>query len=393
MKRTLLLCFALAYFFATGHAQKNARLPLVADSLTTGNYKDVLNSFFQLAFNKLISDNKEIKFTSNPYAVMAKMDTSLLVDTNYYKYRRLRNLNFSFAARLDSSYKFNGFSSGVTYALINKRDETVSRVFLNMVADDFKVQELFGLNLDLEAYISSLSGTPDIQEKIRNQKTSFFKGEIDFSDLEPLLQEKIKQLAAEKNARYLLHLMEADAGFNMKQTSQALYDDYKNYFNNKLLWTVSLSDTTYKNQFMFSNVVLSSQVVKGLDSLKVADIELDIKTALQYIDDSLHAGRDLKRSVFSFEPGINFVMKTKHIRKSFFEFELGGSFYHTFSGLYQNEKRNRVTINAIARVRIINDIWIPLEIKYDAESGNVFGFLNVRANFTALGNIAKGRTD
>ena len=144
---------------------------------------------------------------------------------------------------------------------------------------------------------------------------------------------------------------------------------------------------------MFSNIVLSSEVVKGIDSLKAADIELDIKTALQYIDDSLHAGRDLKRSVFSFEPGINFVMKTKHTRKSFFEFELGGSFYHTFSGLYQNEKRNRVTINAIARVRIINDIWIPLEIKYDAESGNVFGFLNVRANFTALGSIAKGRTD
>jgi len=369
--------------------QKNARLPLTADSLATGNYKDALSSFFQLAFNRFIGPEKEIKFTSNPYAVMAKLDTTLLIDTIYYKYRHLRNLNFSFAAKLDSSYRFNGFSSGLKYALINKRDETVSKIFLNMVADDAKVQELFALNLDLEAYIAGLSGTPELQDKVREQKTRFFKGDIGFNQLESSLREKIKQLAEAKDAKFLLHLIEGDPKFNMKKTSQQVYDDLKNYFNNKLLWTVSVSDTTYKDQFLFSNIVLSSELLKVIDSLKRADIELNVKTSLQYVDDTLKTGRDLKRSVFSFEPGVNFVLKTKKTNKSFFEFKLSGSYNHTFSTLYKDEKRDRLTLNSTLRVRIINDIWIPLEIIYDPDSGNVFGFLNVRTNFNALGKLAK----
>jgi hypothetical protein len=103
---------------------------LTADSLATGNYKDVLNSFFQLAFDRLTSPDKSIRFTGTPFAVMAKLDTTLLVDTSYTKYRTLRNLNYTFAVRLDTAYKFNGFSSGIKYAIINKRDETVSKAFV-----------------------------------------------------------------------------------------------------------------------------------------------------------------------------------------------------------------------------------------------------------------------
>ena len=110
---------------------------------------------------------------------------------------------------------------------------------------------------------------------------------------------------------------------------------------------------------------------------------------MQFADDSLKSGRDLKRSVFSFEPVVNFVLKTKNTRKSFFEFKLSGGYYHTFSSLYEGEKKDLVTLNGTIRIRILNDIWIPLEIKYDPDAGKVFGFLNVRANFTALGKMAK----
>ena len=51
---------------------------LTADSLATGNYKDVLNSFFQFAFDRLTSPDKTLKFTGTPFAVMAKLDTVLL---------------------------------------------------------------------------------------------------------------------------------------------------------------------------------------------------------------------------------------------------------------------------------------------------------------------------
>ena len=370
-------------------AQKSERLPLTADSLATGNYKDVLTSFFQLAFDNLVGKNKELRFTTNPYAVMARLDTALLKDKYYYQYRHLRDLNFAFAVKLDTSYKFNGFSSAVKYALVNKRDETVSRVFLDMVSTDKRTQELFALNLDLEAFISGLD--PDEQTRVRDQRTKFFTGQINFDQLDPAFRKKIEDLAKAKNAEYLLNTIQSQPTFNMKKTSDDIYDAYKEYFNNRLLWTIGISDTTYNDQFMFSNIVLTSEVVKGIDSLRTADLELNIKSALQYLDDTVKTGRDLQRSIFSFEPGINFVLKTKNTLKSYFEFKLSGSYYHTFSTLYENEKRDRLSINGTLRVRILNDIWVPLEIKYDPDTGNVFGLLNVRVNFSALNKFLNGK--
>jgi len=61
--------------------------------------------------------------------------------------------------------------------------------------------------------------------------------------------------------------------------------------------------------------------------------------------------------------------------------------------LYADEKRDRLILNGTLRLRIYNDIWVPLEIKYDPDAGNVFGFLNVRANFTALGKFARNVTN
>lgn len=50
----LLVCLTVSVF-----AQKKVANPvLTADSLATGNYKDVLNSFFQLAFERMTSPNK-----------------------------------------------------------------------------------------------------------------------------------------------------------------------------------------------------------------------------------------------------------------------------------------------------------------------------------------------
>src|SRR5688572_6675596 len=388
MKRKLPFLITAAWLITSVvYAQENVRLPLTADSLATGNYKDVLNSFFQLAFDRITGPDKEIKFTANPYAVMAKLDTSLLIDREYYRYRRLRDLNFSFAVKLDTSYKFNGFSSGLKYALINRRDETVSKTFLNMMAEDHKVSEFRILNEAIEAYISGLAATPELQDKIRAQQTNFTRGNINFNQLEPSFQDTIKKLADAKGTVYLASLIEADPEFNLKATAQEVYEDKKNYFNNRLLWTLGITDTTYQDQFMFSNIVISSELLKGIDSLKKADIELNLKAGLQYVDDTVKSGKDLKRSVFSFEPGINFVIKTKKTNKSFFEFKLSGSYYHTFSTLYSDEERNRLTINSTIRIRILNDIWIPLEIKYDPESGNFFGLFNVRANFTGLGKL------
>lgn len=362
---------------------------LVADSLATGNYKDVLNSFFQLTLDRLTGPNKEIKFTSSPFAVMARMDTSLLIDTSYLKYRTLRNINFSFSGKLDDSYKFNGFTSGVKYAIINKRDETVSRTFLKLVTNNDNVKALFALNDSMIAYVTKLP--PAQQPTTILQIRAFTNGTKNFNDLDASLQQEILRVASLSPATQVLAAtLQANNQYNMRASADSIYANMKNLFNNNLLWTIGVSDTTYNNEFAFSNIVVSSELLKGISSNNSKnDLELNLKANFQMVDDALIDGNDLKRSVLSFEPGINFVFKTKDRKKSFFEFKLSGSYNHIFTSLYPDEKRDELIVNSTVRVRIFKDIWIPLEIKYDPKNGNFLGLLNIRANFTSLGNIAK----
>lgn len=363
---------------------------LTADSLATGNYKDVLKSFFQLAFDKLTSDDKELRFTSSPFAVMAQWDSSILVNDSYLKYKALRNLNFSFALKLDTNYKFNGFSSGVKYALINKRDETVSRQFVALVQNDKAIKEIFTLTNAVNAYITAQAPFT-FQQQLILEATDFFNGKKNLSDLDAGLQAQIKLLAAGNPATAgVSALIAADPAFNINKTGQAIYDNFKNNFHTRPLLTIALDDTTYKDKFFFSNVNLTMQYLQGITSpVRKNEIELDLKTALQLTDDTLRKGYDLKHSFFSFEPGINIVLKTRATHNSFFEIKVGGGYYRTFSSLYAGEEREVITLNSTVRIRIFGDIWIPVDIKYDPKTGNVFGFLNVRANFKKLGKVGK----
>ena len=104
----------------------------------------------------------------------------------------------------------------------------------------------------------------------------------------------------------------------------------------------------------------------------------------------IFCSRDLKRCIFNFEPGFNWVFRNKSNDQSFFEFKFAGSYRHNFIYLYNEEKRDNLTFNGTLRIRVIDDLWIPLEIKYDPANGNVFGFLSAKLNFTGLGKLLKG---
>ncbi len=368
--------------------KKSALLPLTADSLATGNYKDVFKSFFQLALNRFTSDKKEIEFTSNPFALMAKINPDLLIDTNYVKYNHLRDFNFSFTGKLDSAYRFNGFSSGIKYALVNKRDETISDAFIKSAREANREIEI--LNDELNLFIGTINIDSPKRKLYTAQARKMFRGKANFSELDTSFQRVVKELATKLNTTNLLRNIDEDSKLNIHTFSQKTYDSLKTLFHKKPLLTIGLTDTTYKNQFFFSNIVFSTQFLQGIfDPNRPLVAEIDVRGELHFLDDTLKSGRDLQRSVFHFEPGLNLVFTAKDTKYSWAEFKLTGSYSHVFNGLYPGEKKNNLTLNGTFRIRIINDVWIPLEIKYDPKSGNVFGFLNVRANFTGLSTFVK----
>jgi hypothetical protein len=361
---------------------------LTADSLATGNYKDVLNSFFQFAFDRLTSPDKTLKFTGTPFAVMAKLDTVLLVDTVYKRYRTLRNLNYSFGLRLDTSYRFNGFSAGLKYAIINKRDETVQKAFVNTVLSNAAVKQLFALNNQMVAKIPTMPNPGALMQEY----SSFTQGLKNFRSLSKLLQDSMLAFAAGSDStRALFETLMQNPNFNMRRSADSLYQDMKMNFNKNALWTVGVTDTTLKNQFVFTNVVFQTEFLKSVNKYSKTknDLELNIRSQLQLADDTLKAGRDLRRAVFNFEPGINWVLNTRSTRKSYFELKFSGGYYHIFNGIYANEDKDQFWLNGTVRIRIFSDIWVPFEVKYDPKNGNLFGYINVRANFRALAGAAK----
>lgn len=384
-KKPLLITAFLLALQVTAPGQKTQKAAVItADSLASGNYKDVLTSFFQIAFDKLTGKEKEFKFSSNPYAVMMKANPDLEIDYNYKKNRVLRNLNFSFSIKLDTSYRFNGFSSGISYAIINKRDYAVYDEFVHLT--QFKNKEYHSFTKGISAALTGIRDTA-LRRKTRDQLIGLVQDEkAIFSKMDTGAQALARKIIRDSSLHSIEKLLSKDDKISFKKAIDKGYNEVKSSFQAKPLLTFSISDTTYKDDFMFSNISTKLEFLKGFGNSKPgANWELNIPATMNFTNDTLRAGRDLKRAVFRTDPGINLVIRNSSAEHSFFEMKFSGEYQHIFSGRYPGEEKDQFTFNGTLRIRIIHDIWVPLLFKYDPDKGNVFGFLSVKLNFSGQG--------
>jgi len=386
-KYMLILLLLCSLQIAAQKKSNDVNKILTADSLASGNLKDLLTSFFQLSFNKLTGPSKELNFSSNPYALIVRANPDAAIDTNYVKYKVLRKFNFGFGLKLDTAYRFNGFSSGIKFAIINKRDATTSQTLFEELGTDQLNTDLTGLQNPLTDTVENRypRGSAD-RKKYQDLINDFFTDTtVLFNKLDPVFQKMVIEVAEAAKLKKLTSLLKTKPDINIRKKSQEYFSTLKNELQKKLLWTVSISDTTYKDQFLFSNIVLQTELLKGMGRSKPgANWELSIPASLNFLDDTLRSGRDLKRAVFSFDPGVNLVIRDKSNEQSFFELKFSGEYRHNFHQLYPGEKRDFVNFNGTLRIRVINDIWIPLQFKYDPANGNVFGFISAKLNFNGL---------
>jgi hypothetical protein len=387
----------------TAYSQDTPNPFLTADSLKSGNYKDVLTSFFQLAFNNLTGPAKELKFSSDPFAIMARGNPELYNGRNWYKYRYLRRFNFNVTLKADSNYHLNSFSGGIKYALINKRDLTTSKAFFRSAAASDETKSWHELNVSLSKIQESISIDLPLRSRFReaaNKLTAQDSTKLPFKDLPEDVRDYIVDYidklpdSLKPDYKYLRTLIE-HPDVNPYERVLNDYNLLRDEFLKKPLWTISAEGSSYTDQVVFANATFSSQFLAGIgnNAQRTFTYEADLKAQYSLKDDSLVAGRDLERQVFSFEPGINFVLRTKKEYKSYLEFKLSGSYYHIFPTLHPAEKSDSLTLNAEIRLRVYDDIWVPIVLKYDPEHGNVFGFLNISANFTGLAGLLHKKED
>ena len=393
----------LLFFLAIIHSAKAqntktaVKTILTADSISSGNLKDMLTSFFQLSYDKLTGPNKELNFASNPYALILRSNPAAAIDVNYKKYTFWRKLNFGFGLKLDTSYKFNGFSSTIRYALVDERDATTSKWLFGKLGSDSLSQDINSLQRDLTNYIITTypnSGETAVTriKYLKLLNTLLTDTTTAFNQLDTAFQSMVKKVAADDNLIFFSRLIRTSPNVNLRKESQKDFSNLKEELKKKLVWTLSLSDTTYKNEFAFSNIVLKTELLKGLaKKLKPgSNWELNMLATMNFTDDTTVKGRDLKRAIFHVEPGFNWVIRSKVSDLSFFEMKFSGEYNHVFNTLYKNEKRSFFTFNGTIRLRLFSEVWIPIEFKYNPKNGNLFGLINAKFNFSLLNKMSKG---
>ncbi|HEY8388884.1 MAG TPA: hypothetical protein VIK74_09785, partial [Parasegetibacter sp.] len=71
----------------TATAQNMKKSVRDAADLKSGKSQDVLISFFQLGLDDLTGSEKTFKFQSSLFALKAKTDSTIFIDTNYLRQR------------------------------------------------------------------------------------------------------------------------------------------------------------------------------------------------------------------------------------------------------------------------------------------------------------------
>ena len=386
MKRNLIPAFILfaifTSFIVNGQKLDGIKQILSADSLASGNYKDVLTSFFNITLDKLSGADKEIKLTSNLFALMLKQNPSLNIDTNYIKYTFARNTNFGITAKLDTNKKFAGFSGTLKYAIINKRDYTIAKEFIPLVQD--KLNNYFKLHNQIELELNKID--LESRGKFRREINGFIRDSIKFSDLDFIAKEIVLRSAKSLNLYDIIKLLQKDPNNSIAKMAQSGFEDIVKLYQNKPLWTTAFDISSYSDKFQVSSLKFTTEFLKGImNPDATSNLEIDIKANLDIGDDSTKSGRDLSRSIFSFEAGLNWVIKNWNRNQTFLEFKFTAAENSITKGVYQGESKNMFTLNGTLRIRISNDVWVPIEFKYEPKTGNVFGLLNVTTNFSWLG--------
>jgi len=132
----LILLLAMTWLNSHGQVDTNSvKKELIRSdvNIRSGNTRDVLTNFFQLALNDLTGPDKRFRLSTNLFALRLKTNPKLNIDSFYKRNTFWRNSNLDFDVKLDSNYKFNGAAFGYRYAIVNKRDFTLAKDFERLI--------------------------------------------------------------------------------------------------------------------------------------------------------------------------------------------------------------------------------------------------------------------
>jgi hypothetical protein len=352
-----------------------------AASLKSGTSQDVLTSFFKLGYAD-IRDGHEFKFNSSLFAVRAKTDSTLWIDTAYSHQVFARNFTFGFTYGADTDYKFKSGSLDLRYALINKRDKDLFSFGPSYVVIGFMRTNKRLLDSAANIYFTRHRDRVLTEGKLIGNFYAFTKDAENRTPIDKIPAEYLQILDALKK---LPQFQAAKDPLHFRDSLKTMYAALAELMAKRPLWTIGCRLFTSSSN-VISKANFNTEYLKGMTNPRGSmGVELDLKANWNIYDSTvvktLH-----HRNTFAASAGINWIIyKNPDTQKSYVEFKPSLSYERTFSGKYDGEKEGGFAGDGVLRFRITDDLWLPIEIKYDRASGKVLGFLNITTNFDWLG--------
>jgi hypothetical protein len=371
MKKVILLCI-LYLLSINSNAQDKDLHQMVNDTVKkyenakSGNYKDILTSFFQLATTNFTGSNKTIEMNTTLFAIKAKANPELTTG-NFQEERFSRNFQFNFKLNIDDKYKYKGFTGGATYAIVNGRDRKLAVLTKTIFGKQYEpfqelIQEIYRENKFINQ--TEADNFDAAYEDIMNLKT------YSANDFHRLLLSKFKEKAKKYNIK------EDNMDVFAKSLKKLSDNEYKK-IDSKALWTLSV-DGSAQEKGKFNKASIGTIFLQGIKEKS----EIDARAKIVYADTLTIA--PMPRMDFNAKLGVNFKIAKGYKNVSYFEIKGSMEYNKILKNIMPNEKKEIFLGNAEIRVRLANDLWLPLIIKYDIENSNFLGFLNLSYNFGAL---------
>jgi hypothetical protein len=400
----ILTCFFLillnqSYVFAQTDTLKNKstdatkstpeNLIETSDDLKSGNWQDVLTSFMQLAANDITGPSHTLAFKSTLFALKLKADSSLLIDKNYIKQKFARNFQFNFSIALDSSYQFSGFNGGFTWAILNKRDNSVVQ-FVNNPSQQFH----YSLDSSVNEFYLSLrakDANGNIIKIINKKGQQVDSISLVNQKLCVAVKDTLDGILANNRVFSILAFPKEFQKFISKNIEN-FYERENNVLSEHIdsigklpLVTISGNGNFDKSKGLLNGGMAELVYLQGFSSKAYisgqgtsceSDFRINISTK-----DTMINSKNAMRNIWDINWGLNIIHL--HNKKSILELKPYIEYENIFSGLAPTENSNNFYANADLRIRITNSLWIPLTIKYDIKKGNFLGFLNLSFNISS----------
>jgi hypothetical protein len=145
------------------------------------------------------------------------------------------------------------------------------------------------------------------------------------------------------------------------------------------LLTLSFNPGYAWNDRRFDSSTLVLQYLRGFGNIQ-KPWNIDAQLRNYFLHDTTGKNKNLSRSVAVAYIGVNKILLDDDKLNPILEFEIALEDDYIHEGLYANEEKNKISLDAILRVHISKELSVPVSLQFDLKRPQLFGFLRVDWN-------------